>query len=322
MKRALALVAALAAAARADNVVTRPEAIEVDRDVPPPGRVEFGFDGGAPVGAWGIGVQLGYMDAPIVLRDRTISIQPVHYRATLAIGGALALGDSVVVDARFPTAYQVGSRLQGLGDDTPLEHFVAGDVTIGARLRVAGDDHRGAFLRGQVVVPTGNDFQFAGDARWSGAWMLAGRIELVPGVVAAATGGIRIRAAEVQVGDRLVGDELAFGAGVAVALPPIAGLWCKPEQARVLGEVVGVIGDRVGGVRGPSPVEARFGFVGKPLPELAVGVRAGWGLDDQIGSPEMRAMVELAWQAPAAPRPAHPPVLEPAPTGDDDLTPE
>jgi hypothetical protein len=53
--------------------------------------------------------------------------------------------------------------------------------------------------------------------------------------------------------------------------------------------------------RGPSPVEARFGFVGKPLPDVTVGVRAGFGLDDQVGAPRFRAMLELAWQAPAPP---------------------
>ena len=302
--------------ASADNIVMRPEAIEVDRDVPPPGRVEFGFDGGAPIGAWGIGVQVGYLDEPLVLRDQTITTYPIAHRETLALGGAFALGDSVALDARVPLAHQVGSRLQGLGDDSALEHFVLGDITVGARLHVAGGEPFSAFVRGQITIPTGNDFQFAGDARWSGSWLLIARAQVAPTVVAAATGGVRIRAAEVQVGDRLVGDEVVYGAGVAVALPPMLGLWCKPEQARALAELVGVVGDRVGNLRGPSPVEARVGFVGKPLPELAVGVRAGIGLDDQIGSPRFRAMLELAWQAPAAPHHAKPPSLEPQ---DEDL---
>jgi hypothetical protein len=312
MKRAL-LVACLAPwrVASADDIIMRPEAVELDRDAPPPGRVEFGFDGGAPVGAWGVGAQVGYLDQPLVLHDQAITTYPVRHRETLALGGAVSLGESVVVDARVPMAHQVGSRLQGLGDDAALDRFVLGDITIGARLRVAGGERLSAFVRGQIGLPTGDDFDFAGDARWSGAWLLIGRAELTPNVVAAATGGIRIRAAEVQVGDRLVGDEVIYGAGVAVALPPIAGLWCKPEQARVLAEVAGVVGDRVGMLRGPSPAEARVGFVGKPLPELAVGVRAGLGLDDQIGSPRFRAMLEVAWQAPATPHHARPPTLAP-----------
>ena len=314
--RLLLAVVLVAGTARADNIIMRPEAVELDRDVPPPGRVEFGFDGGAPVGAWGLGAQVGYLDQPLVLRDQAITTYPVRHRETLALGGAVSLGDSVVVDARVPMAHQVGSRLQGLGDDAALDRFVLGDVAIGARLHVAGGERFSAFVRGQLVLPTGNDFQFAGDARWSGAWLLVARAELAPDVVAAATGGIRIRAAEVQVGDRLVGDEVLYGAGIAVGLPPVAGLWCKPAQARVLAEVVGVVGDRVGMLRGPSPAEARLGFVGKPLPELAVGVRAGVGLDDQIGSPRFRAMLEVAWQAPAAPHHAKPPTLEPQ---DEDL---
>jgi len=320
MKKLL-ILAALAPwrLAFSDNIIMRPEAIELDRDVPPPGRVEFGFDGGAPAGAWGIGAQVGYLDQPLVLHDQTITTYPVRHRETLALGGAISLGDSVVVDARVPMAHQVGSRLQGLGDDSALDNFVLGDITIGARLRVAGGEQFSAFIRGQVSLPTGNDFQFAGDARWSGAWLLIGRAQLSDHVVAAATGGIRIRAAEVQVGDRLVGDEVMYGAGVAVALPPVARLWCKPEQARALAEVVGVVGDVVGTRRGPSPAEARLGFVGKPLAELAIGVRAGVGLDDQIGSPRFRAMLELAWQAPAAPHRAKPPTLAPQ---DEDLDPD
>ncbi|MGE5183781.1 MAG: hypothetical protein ACM31C_17040, partial [Acidobacteriota bacterium] len=292
------------------TVVMRPEAIEADRDVPPPGRVEFGFDGGAPVGTWALGAQLGYLDRPLVLRDADLTVYPVRHRETLALGGALAIGPDVVVDARVPLAHQVGERLQHLGDDSPLDRWVIGDITVGARLRVAGDDARAVFLRGQLYLPTGDDFQFAGDARWSGSWLLIGRTTLAPGVVAAATGGIRIRAAEVQVGDRLVGDELAYGAGLAVALPPVAHLWCVPDQLRATGELVGVVGDRVGGQRGPSPVEARVGVVGQPRPDLSIGVRAGVGLDDQVGSPRFRAMLEVAWHGPPPERRAKPVTLD------------
>lgn len=304
MKLALAVALACAASWRpvfADTVVNRPEGIEIDRDAPPPGRVEFGFDAGAPVGAWALGAQLGYVDRPIVLHDADVSIAPVRHRETLALGGALAIGQSVVVDARVPLAHQVGDRLRGLGDDAALEHFVLGDITVGARLRVAGDDRTGAFLRGQLALPTGDDFQFAGDVRWSAAWLLAGRATIADRVVLGATAGIRIRAAEVEVADRLVGDELVFGAGAAVALPPIAGLWCVPDQLRATAEIVGVIGDHIGMQRGPSPVEARLGVVGRPRGGLAIGVRAGIGLDDQVGSPRFRVMLEAAWQAPAQP---------------------
>lgn len=320
--RVLAIVAAVSVTpgiARADTVVMRPEAIEVDRDVPPPGRVELGFDGGAPVGVWALGVQVGYVDRPLILHDAALAVAPVRHRETVALGGAITVGDDIVVDARVPLAHQVGDRLQGLGDDSPLARWVIGDVTLGVRLHVAGGERRAVFLRGQLYLPTGDDFQFAGDARWSASWLIIGRATLAPGVIVAATTGIRIRAAEVQVGDRLVGDELPFGAGVTVALPPIARLWCTPEQLRATGEIVGAIGDHVGSQRGPSPVEARLGFVGTPRPDLAVGVHVGFGLDDQVGSPRLRAMLELAWHAPPPPpRPAQPMRLD----RDDDLEPE
>ena len=51
------------------------------------------------------------------------------------------------------------------------------------------------------------------------------------------------------------------------------------------------------------------------LPALAVAGRVGLGLDDQIGAPRVRALIELAWtpRLPPAPPPASaaPPAREP-----------
>jgi hypothetical protein len=166
-----------------------------------------------------------------------------------------------------------------------------------------------AFVRAALTFGTGDDRDFAGEARWTGTWLLIGRAELGP-LVIAATGGIHLRGAEVQVADRLLGDELVGGIGAVLGLPPVAGLWCRPDQLRATAEVVGVLGDRVGGQRGPSPVEARVGVVGTPTTSLAVGLRVGIGLDDQIGAPLVRAMLELTWHG-APPPAATVPIVEP-----------
>lgn len=324
MKRApaaLALVVVLALGpgrARADTPVNRPEATDVDRDVTPPGRVEFGFDGGAPVDTFGLGVQLGYLDRPLRLHTPYAQTFPVDHRETLVLGGALAVGSSVVVDARMPMAHQIGARWQGMGDDRPLDRWVPGDLALGARLRVAARGGFAAFLRGGVTLGTGDDHDFAGEPKWTAEWLLIARVEPAPGVVVAATGGIHVRNAEVQLADRLLGDELVGAVGATYAVPPIAGLWDTPDQLRLAAELDGVLGDRVGSQRGPSPAEARLGVIGKPFEALAVGARVGFGLDDQIGSPELRVTLELAWQPPAPPHVAPPPGAPPPEQNDSD----
>jgi hypothetical protein len=303
---ALALIVS-AGSASADTPVQRPEAIDLDRDMTAPGRAEFGFDGGGPVGAYAFGLQLGFLDRPMRIHTVTRETYPVDHRETVWLGGAWSLGasGSVVLDARMPLSHQTGDRWQGWGDDRPLDRWVAGDLDLGARLRVYHGDTFGAFLRGNVTFGTGNDREFAGEARYTASWLLIGRAQLAHGIVVAATGGIRLRGAEVQVADRLVGDEVLGGVGATLALPSIRGLYCDANQVRLTGELVGALGDDVAKKRGPSPVEARIGIVSRPRDWFAVAFRVGTHLDDQIGAPRFRAMLELAFEGPA--------VVEPAP---------
>jgi hypothetical protein len=163
-----------------------------------------------------------------------------------------------------------------------------------------------------VTLPTGDTEDFAGEVRWSYQLSLIARLTLAHGIVVAATGGIHVRTAEVPVGDRVVGDELVGDIGTTVEIPPIAGLWCKPSQVRALVELVGALGDNVDHVLGPSPAEARVGVVGRLTRQLTIGVRAGVGLDDQIGAPRVRAMLELAWQPAGEPRPVTSAPMEPS----------
>jgi hypothetical protein len=306
MSRALLVLALAAGAAHADTPVLRPEATEVDRLAPPPGRAELSFESGAPVGAWAVEADVGFVDRPIVLRSGSIVTYPVDHRETLALGGALSIGESarLVVDARMPLSHQVGDRLIGLGGRAYLDHWVPGDLALGARIGITSQPHVRTFVRAVATLPTGDDHAFAGEARWTYSTQLVGRFLPADDIVIAATGGILLRAAEVQVGDRLVGDAAFAAVGVAVGLPPVCGLWCTRDQLRVTGEVVGELGDKVGGERGPSPVEARVGVIGRPWPGLFIGVRAGVGLDDQVGAPRFRGILELTWQAPA--RVVHP----------------
>jgi hypothetical protein len=303
-----ALVLAATSLAQADTPIERPEGIEVDRMAPPPGQAELSFDGGAPVGpagpaepgplhsgGWALDVQLGYLDRPMRLHTTQVKIFPVEHRETLALGGALSIGPAIIVDARLPMSHQVGDRYQGLGDDRPLDRWVLNDLDLGARLRLSQGELFSAFVRGQVTLGTGNDYQFAGEVHFTAAWMLIGRLMLPQGIVIAATGGVRFRGAEVAVADRVLGDELVGGVGATYQLPAIHGLYCDANRVRITGEIVGVYGDDVGNAKGSSPAEARIGLVSEIRPWLLVAARLGKGIDDQIGSPRFRGMLELVY---------------------------
>lgn len=309
MKRA-AVVATLAIAAGvadADDPVERPTGIEVDREAPPPGRAEFSFDGGAPIvppdpaqpapraWGWAASVQLEYLDRPLTLRTHQLEIEPVQRRQTVAFGAALAIGPAFVVDARLPMSHQTGPRLQGLGDDRPLDRWVLGDLGLGARVRLVQRDAYAAFVRGQLTLGTGDDFDFAGEPRLSGAWLLVGRATPTERLTIAGTAGVRFRGREVAIADRVMSDELLGAVGVAYQLPALRGLYCDANAVRVTGELVGVLGNDIGDSRGPSPAEARFGVVSRIRPWWAVAARVSTGLNDQIGAPRLRALLELVY---------------------------
>ena len=273
------------ATAHADTPLDKPEAIDVDRIETPAGRTELSFDGGAPLDGLGATVAIHWLEKPIELAD----LEPVRRRQTLVLGGAFALAPSVLVDARIGAAHQIGDRL-----GNTLDKYVSTDLRLGARVRVAGTAERAVFVRADVGLPTGDDGDFAGDASWSLAWRLIGRITAPASIVLAASAGIRLRGREVQVGDKLVGDEVLLAIGTAVPLPALHPLWCA-DAVKLTGELVAIIGDDVDMREGPSPIEARAAIVTRPTRELTIGVRAGIGVNDEIGSPRFRASLELTY---------------------------
>ncbi|MBX3162603.1 MAG: hypothetical protein KF773_41965 [Deltaproteobacteria bacterium] len=285
---ALALIALASTEAAADQPRKTPAAIDVDRDATPPGRVELGFDGGAPVEGYGASVAARLVERPIEIVDGDGNVsQPVRRRESLVLGGAMSLLASAVVDVRLPLVHQVGDRSRAFGETRRLDRFTVGDLRFGVRLRVGGKRESGAFLRGELTLPTGNDDHYAGEASWAFAWSLIGRAALPGGVILAAAGGIRLRGAEVLVADRLVGNELHGAVGVVVPL--------RDPRISATVELGAIAGDSVAGATGPSPVHAGAGLVVRPTRWLAAGVRAGAGLVDQIGSPRAYAMLELAY---------------------------
>lgn len=295
--RAALILCAIATRAHADTPVARPEAIEVDRDTTPPGQGELGFDGGAPIGTWALGVTLTALVHPIRFHTVGIKTFPVARRETSTLGGALALGDDVIVDAKLPLSHQVGQRLTYLGDARPLDRWVPGDVGLGVRFHAVTRGALAVFVRANLTLPTGDDYDFAGEASWTAAVMGIVRATLPNDITVAVTGGTRLRGKEVVFADQVVGDELFWGAGITVGIPPLCSLWCKADQLKASAEVVGVFGDTVNHMRGPSPIEGRIGLIGRIRPPYAIAVRAGTHLDDDVGAPEFRATIDLVYQA-------------------------
>jgi len=298
MTRALIIVLASGGASTASADVPRdaPTEIEIDRGDAPAGRTEFGFDGGAPVTGWGVTIAGSWLESPISfgLPDGAVS-EPVRRRQTAVLGGALALGESVVLDARFGASHQIGDRLRGTGAERPLDRYVPGDLRIGARLRVLAKPRFGVFVRGDLTLPTGDQKDFAGDAGTSLAWRLIGRATFGP-LTFAASIGLRLRGQEVLVGDRLVGNESLASAGLALALPAVRPLWCA-DQMLLTADASAILGDDVGvAKRGPAPVELRAGVIIRPRPAWTIGVRVGRGVTDEIGAPTLRATIELTYQ--------------------------
>lgn len=296
MTRVLAVIVAFTGVAYADIPLDRPEAFEVDRDVPPPGQAELGFDAGTPIRGWAASVQVGYIDQPLTLTTTLVENHPIRHRQTFALGGVYAVTPTVIVDARMPFDHQVGDRYIGLGDNTHLDRFVLGDLSLGARLRLAERGPASIFARGSLTLPTGDDHDFAGEARFTAAWNLIVRVALPAGFTLAATAGVRFRPREVQVADRLLGDELNGGIGAIYDLPALPGWWCPENHVRVTAELVGVLGNDVAGKRGPSPAEFRVGMASDIRSWLSVAGRVGRGIDDEIGAPRFRAMLELVYR--------------------------
>lgn len=333
-----AVMTAAASAASAERPRDTPAAIEVDRDGAPGGRVSLGFDDGEPVDAWGVSVAASWIERPIALDADAFGggsprTQPVRRRETLALGGALVLGERAVIDLALRGSHQVGDRLGAAGNPAPLARWVFQDLKLGARIRIVGGPARTALVRGELTLPAGNDQQFAGDARWTAAWSLIGRAVVGRGIAIAGTAGIRLHGAEVAVGDRLVGDALFGAIGVSVPLaalglgvgsPAVAGTagstggaafsGSLAQRVAITAALLGALGDHVGDLAGPSPVEARMGAIAHATQELTIGAYFGLGLRDEIGSPKLRALVEVAWTPRVARRvePVRPtPVEEP-----------
>ena len=306
------VVAARAGAARAQTPVATRPAFSVERFTHAPGGDTFvGVEGAdvLPAGRWAVTLSTWLMERPIILRDVVTgdeATEPVRWRWGQEVGVARGLGDRYQLGVAVPAGVQWGDRLQGIGlSEEPLARFVLGDVRLHGRARVAGrpgQDGLAAAVAAAIVLPTGDDDQFAGEAGWMLQWGVrvgwrSPDVELTGGAA------LRLRTTEVVLLSpaRPHGNELVGGLGAAVRIAPLGLAFGGRDRAWALAEVEGVLGDSPGtGSRGPSPAEWRLGVRAYTSRAWSVAVAGGAGFTpDELGSPGWRGLVQITYdQAP------------------------
>ena len=308
---ALVIVAAIGGTAIAQEDVHAKPAISVERFTPPPGTVAFlGADDPdvLPDGAWSVDAATWYAARPITLRDLatgSVITVPVAWRQGIDLGFARGFGERWQLGLAVPAALQGGDRLRGIGlSEIPLDRAVLGDARLYAKGRLAGDPGElgvAATASIVVVVPTGDDGDFAGEEGTVVEWRIAGGWRSERWAIAA-NAGARFRTKEVTLISpaRPNGDELVGAIAGELAVPAVGRLLGGSDHAWVTGELDGVLGDSIGGnTRGPSPVEARLGARVRLCSVWSVTVGGGAGLTpSDIGAPAWRALISFAYTSP------------------------
>ena len=299
-------LAASGGAAVAQILVHQKPAISVERLTPTPGQAAFvGAEDPdvLPAGAWALSATVSLASRPIVLRDVATGdavTTPVRWRLGLDLGVARGLGSRYQVGLALPVALQTGDRLAGIGlSDRALQRAALGDARLYGKMRLAGaPDARGlaATVGVVVVLPTGDDGDFAGEEGAVLEWHLAGGWR-GPRAAVAVNAGARIRTHEVVLLSPAhpSGNELVGAVAGELALPPVGRLLGGADRVWAVGEVAGVLGDSIGsGTRGPSPVEARGGARVRLGAAWSVTAAVGAGLTPaEVGSPAWRLVVSV-----------------------------
>jgi hypothetical protein len=297
---AVLATAAAAATARADTPTDAPTATDVERWTASATSWWAGLEDPRVVGLGHLafGLTASGITQPIRLTSATGEDlgAPVSRRLALLASAAYGVTDSVEIDASFPIYLQDGDRLEAVGDPRGLRAVTRGDLRLGGKFQVVDRAVLRAGFAADVVLPTGDDLHYAGEASWVLHWRALAALELGPIGIAFAA-GVRIRGEEVLLAaGQVAGNEVVGGVALAYRLPPISGVICDWTQLRLIAEVDGVVGDTVGEVRGPSPFEARVGIRGRIWRGWTIGVVGGRGLTDEVGAPRWRGVLEVSWR--------------------------
>lgn len=292
--------------------------LALDRFQPAPaGDRFFGVQGGDPGGELAPRLMLlgDYAYRPLVLyKDNgdTKVGDLVSHQIFVHLAAGLVISDRLWLSANMPLALLTNGHDQTVAGTTVAgpSGFAAGDLRLGARLRLAGavDSLASLALAGYVFVPTGNTDKLAGEGNVHGmpALVLSGENNDIAYAVNAGV-DIRKKVDLSAVGGSVAGSALTFGGGFAVLLADKT-LQVGPE---IYGSTAMVGSDRFS--RSTTNVEGLLGARAR-LSSVVLGLAAGPGVSRGIGTPTLRVLASVAYvPLPEKPLPPPPPPPPPKP---------
>jgi len=303
----LASTIALAPPARADG-------IDLAVFAPTPATTGTGFQLQSPdvgvAGSWTAGATVSYASNPLVLEGSSVRNALVERSTLIEPGFAYAFLDRFEAGAHIPLFMQSGQApvdangvRQGLGV-APADGTATGNLTLNAKARLwRGGGKLGWFVAGAsgiVVVPTATKGQFTGSDQVEGRLLLLGSftpVALASRLAISVNAGPILRGKS-EYANIVQQSGVAWGAGASFRV--LDGLWATAE---LFGEAT-PSGKRqdMAGATTLSPIEWLAGVTVKADRRFTVGLAAGRGATDAIGTPELRAMVSLAFVAGAPAR--------------------
>ncbi|WP_438016681.1 OmpA family protein [Sorangium sp. So ce315] len=285
----------------------------LDRFEPAPaGDVFFGVPSPAAPGhlAPGAYVMLDYSHRPIRFRSggepsAASEVDVVASQTFLRLDASLALWDRLLLSVDAPLAVAQGGDDPGLPGTrfTELTAPVLGDVRLGARLRLLGEDAGPIQLGigGYLFAPTGSPAQYTGDpaARGNLHASLGGRIGAPLAFLWNASGGLEVG------GGTTSPSLLTFGGAAGVVLGgDLLQLGAELYGTAPLGDDLLLSSAPATRVDAGANAELLFGAKLRVLGGLTFGAAVGPSLTSAVGTPTVRAVGMVGWTP--LPQPAPP----------------
>jgi outer membrane protein OmpA-like peptidoglycan-associated protein len=258
------------------------------------------------------GLVLSYARKPLVLSspggDERVAL--VSDLVVAHAGGALTAWDRARFSLNVPiTLVQAGESAEAASGTFSPGGAAFGDVRLGADVRLAGeyDDPITLAAGALFFVPTGSRDAFTSDgaARANLRVMLAG---LIRPFVYAGSLSVALRARDDEFGGSPMGHELQFAGAAGLRIRDQLTIGPELNGSTVVADADAVFARRT------SNVELLLGGHFRTAKGLQVGMGFGPGLTRGFGTPELRAVLSVAYIQPVAPPPPPPePPAEPPP---------
>ncbi len=319
-------VVAIGPAARADSI-----GITVFEPMPATSGSGFQLQSPevGPDGSWAAGTILSYASNPLVLDIHSgtglLHDAPITHSALLQVGGAYAFLGRFEAGATIPLYMQSGDPLNPMNGVSvrPASGTATGDLMLHVKARLwRGGGGLGTFTAGTsavAVVPTATKDQFTGSDKPAGRLLLLGAFTpaaLSSRLTISMNAGAILRG-KTEYANIAQQSGVAWGGGASYRV--LDNLWATAE---VFGETTPSGRRQQPSPNAPavtlSPVEWLAGASYQVDPRFTVGLAAGRGLTNGLGTPGLRGVLSLALvSGGAALAPIHP--AEPAgPDGDAD----